>query len=109
VLRGPIVLALQNNDPMKAGISALFNDGTAYHLSPLEFLTVYDGVDMAEATPDMPIRRYVSRETSRTIASTTFKPGIYAQMKAWLEDDWSTLARPTDAFLALELLSELRG
>ena len=105
----PIVLALHDNYPMKAGISALFDDGMAYNLTPLECLTVYDGVDMAEATPDMPVRQYVSHETSRTIASTTYKPGIYAQMKAWLEDDWSTLARPTDAVEALSLLTDLRG
>jgi predicted dehydrogenase len=104
----PIVLSLGENDPMRAGISAVFDDGTAYHLSPLEFLTVYDGVEVVEPTDDMPIRRYVSHETSRTIASTTFKPGLHAQMRAWLDGDYSVLARPTDAFLALDLISSLR-
>ena len=104
----PLHLTLNANDPSPVGIRARFDDGTTYGLSPIEMLTIYKGVEVAEATEDSPIRRYTGRELSRHCEEGQFKPGFYEQMTAFLHGETKQAAGVGDAVRVHNLIWALK-
>lgn len=104
----PIHLTLNANDPSPVGIRARFDDGTVFALSPIEMLTTYKGVEVAEATEENPIRRYMGRELSRLCEEGQFKPGFYEQMNAFLHGETKQAAGIGDAVRVHNLIWALR-
>jgi predicted dehydrogenase len=84
----PVALALNARDPSPAGLRCLFDDGTTWHLSPLEVLTVCDGYEIHEARPGAEIRRYVPRAARVVEEPAAVKPGFLAQMRAFLSGEF---------------------
>jgi predicted dehydrogenase len=103
----PVALALNANDPSPAGLRCLFDDGTTWHLSPLEVLTVYDGYEIRQARPGAEIRRYVPRAAEVVEEPADVKPGFVAQMRAFLSGDFGPGASPAECVRLHRLLERL--
>ncbi|MHA1538360.1 MAG: Gfo/Idh/MocA family oxidoreductase [Alphaproteobacteria bacterium] len=105
----PVALALNANDPSPAGIRCRFDDGTAWHLSPLEVLSVYRGTDVEPPTPDFNVRRYTPKRVERILATANLKPGFGEQMKAFLSGRPGPAATLEDGLRVLELIEALHA
>tara|TARA_B100001971_G_scaffold206674_1_gene225801 strand:- start:210 stop:1238 length:1029 start_codon:yes stop_codon:yes gene_type:complete len=102
-----VTLSLNADDPVNTGVRCLFNDGTAWELSPLETLTVYNGLDVQPPTPQRNIRNYTPRVEARYEADASLKPGCHAQMTAFLSGEYGPGATVEDAMAVLELIASL--
>lgn len=103
------------------GASANFSftidrSGRRYEMKPLEIATIYEGMDVVDPTPEVPIRSYQPRVVDRvdfTPDDLTFKPGFVAQARAFAEmiqgRDPGTGATLADAFAVLKLAEQLAG
>lgn len=104
-----VTLSLNADDPVNTGVRCLFDDGTAWDLSPLETLTVYNGLDVQPPTPQRNIRNYTPRVEARYEADASLKPGCHAQMAAFLSGDYGPGATVEDAVAVLELIASLEA
>ncbi|MBM80781.1 MAG: hypothetical protein CMJ78_09325 [Planctomycetaceae bacterium] len=104
----PVFLALNENDPLPAGIRVRFVDHTAWVLSPLERLSVYEGVDVTEPTENEQIRRYEPIKINEYLEDASMKPGFLQQMKAFLSGQFSQAATIDDTRRQLQLIKEIR-
>jgi predicted dehydrogenase len=105
----PMMLSLNADDPVNTGIRCLFDDGTAWELSPLETLTIYKGLDVQPPTAQKNIRRYSPQVEARHEVDASFKPGCYAQMAAFLSGEYGPGATVGDAVAVLDLIATLDG
>lgn len=103
----PISLAINGDDPVGVGIRCLFDDHTAWHLSPIEMLNIYQGYDIQEPEPDINIRRYTPKAVERVIVDTKFKPGFVEQMQAFLSGNFGCAARASESLELLELIESI--
>ena len=103
----PVALALNADEPVNTGMCCLFDDGTAWELSPLETLTVYNGLDVQPPTPQRNIRNYTPRVEARYEADASLKPGCRDQMTAFLSGEYGPGARVDDAVAVLALIASL--
>lgn len=97
------------NDPSRVGIRCKFDDGTFWCLTPTEILTVYDGYDILERTPEIQVRRYSPRERDRWVEDTTYRPGFLAQMRAFLSGDFDPGCPPNEAIHLLDLVGAIKA
>lgn len=104
-----VTLSLNADDPVNTGVRCLFDDGTAWDLSPLETLTVYNGLDVQPPTPQENIRRYSPRVEARHEVDASFKPGFHGQMAAFLSGDYGPGATVDDAVAVLDLIASLEA
>jgi predicted dehydrogenase len=102
-----VTLALNADDPVNTGLRCLFDDGTAWELSPLETLTIYKGLDVQPPTSQGNIRRYSPQVEARHEVDTSFKPGCHAQMAAFLSGEYGPGATVEDALAVLDLIASL--
>ncbi len=102
-----VTLALNADDPVNTGLRCLFDDGTAWELSPLETLTIYKGLDVQPPTSQGNIRRYSPQVEARHEVDTSFKPGCHAQMAAFLSGEYGSGATVEDALVVLDLIASL--
>lgn len=105
----PIWLSLNADDPSPAGIRCRFEDGTAWHLAPLETLSVYQGHEVLPPTNEIPFRRYKPQLRQQYFVDPSFKPGFLAQMKTFLEGSYSALPSLDESVELLRLIEQLRG
>lgn len=104
-----VVLSLNADDPVNTGIRCLFDDGTAWELSPLETLTVYKGLDVQPPAAQGNIRRYSPQVEARYGVDASFKPGCHAQMTAFLSGDYGPGATVDSAVAVLDLIASLEA
>jgi predicted dehydrogenase len=90
--------------------------GRRYDLKPFETATVYEGMDVVDPTPAMPLRQYLPRPVENIDPlpeDLKFKPGFVAQSRAFAAlitgDDTGHAARIEDAQTVLRLAEELAG
>ncbi|MBI4375202.1 MAG: Gfo/Idh/MocA family oxidoreductase [Elusimicrobia bacterium] len=83
----PVWLSSNADDPCPVGIRCRFEDGTAWHLAPLETLRVYQGFEIAAADPKTNIRRYSPVLKEEVQADSKLKPGLLAQMRGFLAQE----------------------
>jgi len=103
----PVQLALNANDPSSVGLRCRFDDSTTWHLSPLETLTIYRGVDIVLPTPEFNIRQYRPKVHERYIVDATLKPGFKEQGKAFLSGKYGPGANLAAAVGVLELIESI--
>ncbi|MBF0380158.1 MAG: Gfo/Idh/MocA family oxidoreductase [Magnetococcales bacterium] len=103
----PINIGINANDPSPMGVRCLFDDGTTWHLSPLEVLTVFKGYEIQQPTADYKIRRYTPKIMEQHFVDTTMKPGYKEQMAAFLTGNYGPGATIDDAIDVLKLIESL--
>ena len=104
----PVWLALNDNDPSPAGLRFRFLDHTTWVLAPLETLSVYQGVEVAEPATGDQVRRYLPRKIMEQRADATLKPGFVRQMTAFVTGNHGPAATLDDARRVLETIKEIR-
>jgi len=104
----PVVLSLNSDDPSPAGVRCRFDDGTTWHLSPLETLSIYQGTIIHPSEPGRCVRSYQPRLAETVVADARQKPGIEMQMAAFLSHNYDLGATPSDAAAVLNLIEEIR-
>ena len=60
-------------------------DQSIWKLSPLELLSIYDGMDRIEPTNEIPIRQYKPRLVKQVRTNLDYKPGFYNQMDYFIK------------------------
>ena len=93
----------------------LHRPGRRYEMLPLEVATIYEGMDVFEATDAFPVRRYLPRATEQIFLSEIDrreKPGFVAQAQALVrlirgEPLGSQAATLSDALAAVRLCEAL--
>lgn len=105
----PVWLAFNVNDPSPVGLRCRMDDGTTWHLAPLETLNVFDGFETLPAEEGRRIRRYVPRLKETVEADARFKPGFVEQMRAFLGEEAGTLASLDESVDVLRLIERLRN
>lgn len=105
----PVWLALNANDPSPAGLRCRFDDGTTWHLSPIETLRIFDGYEVQTAREGRRIRRYLPHVRECVEADAHLKPGFPEQLKAFLSGETGTLASVDESVPLLRLIETLRG
>lgn len=103
----PVHLALNANDPSPVGMRCRFDDDTTWHLSPLETLTLYQGVDIILPSPEFNIRQYQPKIRERYIVDATLKPGFKEQGKAFLSGKYGQGADLEAAVSVLDLIESI--
>jgi predicted dehydrogenase len=90
--------------------------GRRYEMKPLEMASVYEGMDVVDPTPEIPLRSYQPRVIEKidlTPDDLAFKPGFVAQAYAFAAmihgGDSGPAAGLEDAFAVLELAEQLTG
>lgn len=105
----PVWLTVHADDPSTTGIRCRFQDRTGWVLSPMERLTVYEGLDVAEPTPERRLRVYAPRPVRTVSVDESGKPGYREQMQAFMTGEGRSLAAtPADALKVLELIELLQ-
>lgn len=56
-----------------------------YELCPVERLRVYEGIDIIEPTPSIPIRQYVPHLLLDSTVDTLYKPGFHKQIEYFIQ------------------------
>ena len=79
----PVSLSI-STEPSNSEMHFLFQDNTAWRLSPIETLTVLDGFEVAPPTSEIPVRRYRPHKTDQWHELGPHKPGVLNQMKCFL-------------------------
>lgn len=105
----PVGLSLYADMPAEIGIRCYFDDRTIWSLAPMERLRVFDGYDIEEPSPAIPIRRYTPRAALDIWVETRFKPGIVEQMANFCQGGPAPAATLDDARLVLGLIEALQG
>lgn len=106
----PVTLALNPFDPSVVGLNCRFDDHTRWHLGPMERLTVYDGYQVVEPTPDHPVRRHLPRAVEQVEVDLTLRPGFLEQMAAFLAAPGAPpAATVADSVRLLKLIEQLQG
>ena len=77
----PVHLQVHLGAPARVRLALHFTD-RIYELSPLETLTVYEGLDVAEPTREHPVRRYDPHVVHVRHTDMTHKPGLGRQLEA---------------------------
>ena len=80
----PIHFKAHFGSPSRTELSLSFAD-SIWRLSPMECLTVFEGMTRLEPTPERPYRRYDPHVLREIRTDSTFKPGFIAQMKEFVE------------------------
>ena len=105
----PIHLSITQNNPQKSGITVRTKADGCLVLSPLEEFSIYRHVEVVDAggfRRYLPQYQYQMREHERPDGS---KPGITAQMNAFLNQEEGQLATIDDAVYIHNLINELRS
>ena len=76
----PVHLQVNFDAPSRLRLAFNFSD-RIYELSPLETLTIYQGLDVSEPTAARPIRRYTPRVLGTSEVDLTHKPGLAGQLE----------------------------
>jgi predicted dehydrogenase len=105
----PVWLALNGGDPSPVGLRCRMDDGTTWHLSPLETLHVYDGFETLRAEEGRRIRRYVPRIRETVEADAHLKPGFVEQLRAFTRGEAGTLGTLQESADLLRLIEALRA
>jgi len=103
----PVFLALNEEDPANLGLRLRFDDHTIWHLSPLETLSVYAGMEVDAPVPGRTIRRYRPKVIDRLTVNTGFKPGFIAQAKSFLNGVPGIAATVLESAELLALMEDL--
>lgn len=102
----PIWLSLNANDPSPVGIRCRFDDGSTWHLAPLEVLRIYKGFEIIPATAKTNIRQHTPILVEEVVADSQFKPGFLSQMDAFLNGTFKEAATLEELVELLELVEE---
>ncbi|MBF0588132.1 MAG: Gfo/Idh/MocA family oxidoreductase [Magnetococcales bacterium] len=105
----PLSLSINADDPSPIGVRCLFDDGTTWHLSPLETLTVYQGYEVRQPTAQHKTRRYTPKQIHQWQADASLKPGFKEQMAAFLAGNYGPGASLNDALQVLELIDAIQS
>ena len=105
----PVHLTLNASDPSPAGIRFLFDDHTAWSLSPLEMLSIFDRYEISEISPRSKIRRYMPHVAEIIDEPVDFKPGFVTQMAVFLSGDFGPGASVADALATQRFIDQLRA
>jgi predicted dehydrogenase len=82
----PVVVKSIWNSPENFEVSIYAESDRAYRLSPIEKLTVLDGLDVKEPTEEVPIRSYNPCVVdTHYVSAKRFKPGFEAQAASFFE------------------------
>lgn len=82
----PVLIKSIWNAPENFEVIVYTESDCTYKLSPLERLTVLDGLDIEEPTEEVPVRTYNPRVVeTRSVSNQRFKPGFKAQALSFLE------------------------
>ena len=103
----PVWLSMNGDDPSPAGFRARFEDGTAWHLAPLETLTAYRGHEVLPPEPGHRVRRYLPKAVERVDCDGTLKPGFVAQARAFAAG--APGPTPAESLELLELIEALQA
>ena len=79
----PVHLQINVDAPSRLRLAFNFTD-RIYELSPLETLTVYEGLDVSKPTRERPIREYTPRVASTRHVDMTLKPGLAGQFEEFV-------------------------
>lgn len=91
------------------GLRCRFDDGTTWHLSPIETLRVYDGYEVSQPEPGVRIRRYLPHVRETVEADARLKPGFVEQMGAFLSGREGDLAEIGQSAALLRLIETIRA
>ena len=90
--------------------------GKRFELRPLEFATIYEGMEVVEPTKELPMRTYKPKPSASIDLEDIdykFKPGYVRQAEAFgkyiREGDTGSIAQLQDAYEALKLAEALAG
>lgn len=104
----PITLSINAENPVSAGIRLFFDDGTTWHLSPMEHLVAYRGYKIIEPTAEVKIRRYIPQPFFESIVDASLKPGFLEQMRAFtLGEGREIAATPADSVELLRFIETI--
>lgn len=82
----PVVVKSIWNSPENFELSIYTESDRVYNLSPIEKLTIVDGLDIEDPSDEVPVRSYNPRVVDTHYVSTQpFKPGFKAQAASFLE------------------------
>jgi len=101
----PVHLSINQDDPQPVGLWFQY-ENECWALSPLETLNIYRGIQI---TDDGQHRAYTPRLMETVECDRTYKPGVLAQMRAFLSDDRSIAAGLDDQRNVLNLIAKLKG
>ncbi|MBQ91009.1 MAG: hypothetical protein CL441_06255 [Acidimicrobiaceae bacterium] len=76
----PVHLQINFDAPSRHRLALNF-ERQIIELSPIETMTVYDGLEQLAPTPDRPIRRYAPKVAKTQEVGLEFKPGVRAQLE----------------------------
>jgi hypothetical protein len=102
----PVVLNINEDDPINTGIVVKCEDGIRYSLTPLEKLTIYNGLSVDEDKDGN--RIYTPSKQVVIEADRTFKPGFLKQMEMFTTNHNSKyLGTIAQEYQLRELIKEL--
>ena len=105
----PVSLALNENDASPTSIRFRFLDHSAWVLSPLEKLSVYQGLNVTELTDDHKVRQYKPRMIDEHYEDASLKPGFLRQMQTFVSGEFTQAASIEDSRRLLKLIQEMRN
>lgn len=97
----PVWLSILIDNPAPVGIRVFFEDGTTWHLSPIERLTVYKGYERLDPEPGMRVPRYRPIPIKTWAEEGEIRPGFLEQAKAFLQPDGQGLGATLQEYLDL--------
>jgi len=103
----PVSISINANDPVQVGLKLKFDDNTLWHLSPIENLNVYQGYNIIEPTSFKRIRQYFPKKVSFIESDCLYRPGIYEQMKAFTNSEYSSGASLFDFLKILNFIHKI--
>lgn len=105
----PVALSVVASDPVVVGIRCRFDDGSIWHLGPIERLVVYRGYRIVEPDAACAVRRYDPNPVEETLADSGFRPGFLEQMSAFLTGSHGPGATPAEAVALQTMIEELQS
>ena len=80
----PIHYSSEFDSPQVISIRFVFSN-SVWVLSPIEILTVYEGLERIEPTSNFPLRRYLPKTAKEIQTDLTYKPGFFKQMEYFID------------------------
>ena len=105
----PVFLSIMADNPAPVGLRIFFEDQTTWHLSPLERLVAYRGYDIVGPSDGTNIRRFTPKPFLEIDEDSEFKPGFFAQMRAFADGEERHIsATPQESLELLRFIETLQ-